>query len=135
AHPCPVRTAAPERDLLRDGKETRLWLADAGHDARGQPPLQELDDRVDGARAVATDGAPTSFGHARHVDLDLVNLGPAHPPGHCAGRHLQIDDRSVSHVRPPPREAIAVIAVAFQILTPGFAPERPRDLSAVKEDR
>src|SRR5207249_4463466 len=58
AHRRPVRAAAGQIDLAWRREQAGPVPADALHDALGEASLQELDERVDRARAVLADGAP-----------------------------------------------------------------------------
>src|SRR4029453_10204209 len=112
----------------------RLLLAETRHDALREASLQELDEGVDGARAVLADGAPTGARHRPDRDLHLVHRRAADERRDAARPDLEIDHRSVAHVGPPPGQPIGEVAVAFKVGAPSFAPERLGDLAAFDRD-
>src|ERR1039457_2479936 len=72
AHAGPVGATARKLDLLRGRKQAVVLPADPLHDTLGQPPLQQLAQRIDRARAVLADGFPLPFRDRRHFQRDLV---------------------------------------------------------------
>ena len=68
------------------------------------------------------------------LDRDLIETRPADPRVDLARRNLQIHHRSIANVGAAPWQAIAQIAVSFQVVAPGLAPERCRDLAAFRFD-
>src|SRR5207249_9111437 len=104
-------------------------------DALREASLQELDEGVDGARAVPADGAPAGSRHRSDRHLHVVHRRAADERRDAARADLQIDHRSVAHVGPSARQPIREVAIAFEVVAPGFAPERPGNRAAFDHDR
>src|SRR5262249_3968707 len=60
-------------------------------------------------------------------DGDLVELGAADERRDFTRRNLQINHRAVAHVGAPARHPVCEIAVALEVVAPGFTPPRARD--------
>ena len=52
-----------------------------------------------------------------------------------AGLDLEVDHRAVAHVASPAWQAIGVVAIGFEVLAPGLAPEGRGDLAPRDLDR
>lgn len=72
AHIGPVGATARKLDLIRRGKQALMLPADPLHHALGQASLQQLDQRIDRARAVVANGFPVRLPDGRHFQRDLV---------------------------------------------------------------
>src|SRR5207247_5723297 len=135
AHGRPVRTAALEADLGRSGKHAGFRITDALHDALRETPLEQFDQRIDGAGAVLAYRGPPVLWERRHLHADSVDGRAAHESGDRAGSDLQIDHRAVADVGAAARQAVRVVAIAFEVVTPRLAPERRGNGSPIAHDR
>ena len=85
--------------------------------------MQQLNQRINGACTFGTNVLPLFFRHRRDIDGDFVEFGTHHLRRHFAFGDVQIDYRTVAHIRASARQAVFVIAIAFKIVAPRFAPE------------
>src|ERR1035437_1269276 len=135
AHAGPIRTTARERDLMGRREKARFLPANPFHDALREPALQKLDERIDGAGAVRADGSPARLFDRRHPYRYLVNFRTADQGFDLAGRDLKIDYGTVADIGPAARQAVGKVAVLFQVLAPGLAPEGLDDGAAFHHHR
>ncbi len=134
AHRGPVGTGAGERDLLRRGEEPRVGVANFLHDPFRKLPLQELDERSDGAGDPRDELAPPLLRRRTDGDFDPVEGGPHHLCPHLARFDGEIDDRPVFDIAPSPGEAICIVAVGLQIVAPRLPPDGFGDLPSLHVD-
>ena len=135
AHRRPVGARAIERNLTGCGKEPRTLAAHDLHHALGDGALQQLDQRVDLARALVLDAGPSPLDQALDLDVDLVDFRATDEGADAPGLDLQVDHRAVAHVRPAARQSIGVVAVGLEVLAPRVAPKSRGDLAARNLDR
>src|SRR5208283_287000 len=121
--------------VARRREETVFLPAHAFHHVFRQLTLQQLDERTDGAGAVAADRLPSLWRGHGDVDLHFVDIGTADQGPHAAAPDLQIDDRAVANIGSTARQAIFEIGIAFEIVAPSLAPKTLRDLASFKDDR
>jgi hypothetical protein len=100
------------------------------HDGGGEPALEQFDEGIDLAGGFGEDPFPARLGEWLDLDADLIEVGSLHEGLDFARRDLEINDGAVSHVGAAARQAILVIAIGFEVVAPGLAPERGRDLSS-----
>src|SRR5207245_10516045 len=84
---------------------------------------------------ILADRFPTARFDRRDADLDLVKLGAGNERQHLGLRDLQIDNRAVADIGPATRQSVGVVAIAFEIVAPGLAPEALGDGAAFDRHR
>lgn len=77
AHFGPVRATARELNLFRRREQAGIPQADTFHDARGHSSLQKLDQRINRASAVPTNGPPARLRDWGDFHRYLINLRAA----------------------------------------------------------
>src|SRR5262249_29287 len=112
-------------------KQAVTLSADSVHDCLREAALQQFDQGIDASCAVPTDGFPTTRFDGRDADLDLVELRAGEQRVDFALGDLKMDDRAVPNIGAAGRQSIRIVAVAFQIIAPGLAPEALGDDAAV----
>src|SRR5207244_1605577 len=96
---------------------------------------QEFDYGVDLTGTIGTDCFPTRSWNRGYVYFDFVYRRSTDQCRHGAVCDLQIDHRSVAYIGAATRKTVRVVAVALEIVAPGFAPECLRYLKTIDGDR
>src|SRR5215216_1758680 len=111
AHVRPVRARAVEGDLLRRRKEAALAAAHVRHDAPGESALQEIDHRLDLARAAPADLIPARLRHRTDLHLHVVEARTDYARAHAPLRDAEIGDRAGAQVAASTLEPAVEVAV------------------------
>src|SRR4051812_4932586 len=127
AHIGPVRTTARKLDFLRRWKQACILPANPFHHTFRKTPLEQLHERINCPSAVGTDGLPARLCDGSDFHRDFVNLRSAYQGVNRARSDLKIDNRPVTHVGSPTRQPVGKVAVAFETIAPGLAPEGLHD--------
>src|SRR6516165_9599733 len=78
---------------------------------------------MDASRAIATNRLPAGSLDRRNGDLDPVEIGTSDHRGDLSFGDLKVDHRTVADIGASARQAVLVVAVAFEVRAPRLAPE------------
>lgn len=134
AHFGPVGARAIQPDFDRLGEQARVSTGHDLHDVRGEPPLQEVQERAHAAGAFRFQRLPSVRFNQIDIDFDSVKVTSTYQRAHDSGSNVQIDDRTVPNVTATAGEPVGIVAVRFEVRAPGFAPEAPGNRPAVDAD-
>ena len=134
AHHRPVGTVASEGNLAGFREQAAVGIGDDAQDVIGQPPLEQLEDGSDPARALGPDGLPGGLPELPDAHDDVIEVRSDDHGVDPAGVDVQVTDGAVADIRAAPRQAVLEVRARFQMVAPAPAPEAAGDGASLDVD-
>ena len=123
AQPGRVGATALHLDFLGTREQSFGRMRKPLHHARVETSLKQVDQRGDRLRALGLEPSPRRLRQRLDGNRNRVDLRAADNRLDLALLDLQVDDRAIAGVGAAARQAIGKIAVRFEIVAPGLAPD------------
>src|SRR5690349_11487006 len=104
-----------------------LFPAEPLHRLFRKASFDQFHKRVDFAGAITTYRCPLRLRNGGDFHRNFIQAGSADESIDHSRGYLQIDDTAAADISASARQAVRVVAVAFQILAPRLSPERLRN--------
>ena len=134
AHHRPVGTVASEGNLAGFREQAAVGIGDDAQDVIGQPPLEQLEDGSDPARALGPDRLPGDLPELPDAHDDVIEIRSDDHGVDPAGVDVQVTDGAVADIRAAPRQAVLEVRARFQMVAPAPAPEAAGDGASLDVD-
>ena len=109
-------------------------IGDDAQDVIGQPPLEQLEDGSDPARALGPDGLPGDLPELPDAHDDVIEVRSDDHGVDPAGVDVQVTDGAVADIRAAPWQAVLEVRARFQIVAPAPAPKAAGDGASLDVD-
>ncbi len=134
AHLGRVRARAVELKLTRLREQPVLRVSQRRQNVVGQLTAQQAHERADPAGAASDDAAPARLRHRGDADRHAVQLAARHVCLDPAPGNRQVQHGAVAQIGAPARQAVGEVGVPLEVVGPGLAPERDRELPLAVRD-
>ena len=123
-----------EGNLAGFREQAAVGIGDDAQDVIGQPPLEQLEDGSDPARALGPDGLPGDLPELPDAHDDVIEVRSDDHGVDPAGVDVQVTDGAVADIRAAPRQAVLEVRARFQMVAPAPAPEAAGDGASLDVD-